>query len=119
MNTLAVLAVLSLVLATPAAVQSAVAGVWEGQTNGGAAIVVDLKVDGKTLTGTLTRDGRPATISDGQVSGNAITFKVTLNEQLETISGEFAEDELKVWLDRQGRERAIALKRAKPASRGR
>jgi opacity protein-like surface antigen len=119
MNTLAVLAVLSLVLATPAAVQSAVAGVWEGQTNGGAAIVLDLKVDGKTLTGTLTRDGQPATISDGQVSGNAITFKVTLNEQPETISGELAGDELKVWLDRQGRERAIALKRAKPAPSGR
>jgi hypothetical protein len=118
MNTLAVLAVLSLVLATPAAVQSAVAGVWEGQTNGGATIVLALKVDGKTLTGTLTRDGQAAALSEGQVSGNAITFKVTLNEQLETISGEFAGDELKVWLDRQGRERAIALKRAKPASGG-
>ena len=119
MNSLALLAVLGFVLGAPAAVQNTVAGLWEGQTNGGSPIVLDLKVDGKSLTGTMTRNGQAATLAEGQVSGNAITFKVTLNEQLESISGELAGDELKVWLDRQGRERAIALKRAKPASRGR
>jgi hypothetical protein len=40
------------------------------------------------------------------VSKNAFTFTATLNEQTETFTGELAGDEIKVWLDRQGREMA-------------
>ena len=45
------------------------------------------------------------------MSENTFTFKAKLNDQTETFSGELAGDEIKVWLDRQGPERAIVLKR--------
>lgn len=88
-------------------------GRWRGQTPNGFDLVLDLTTTEKALTGTLTREGQPATISEGKVSGNTFTFTATLNDQTERFTGEFAGDEMKVWLDRQGRERAAALTRAK------
>lgn len=96
--------------------QSTIAGTWQGETGGGASIVLDLTVKGTTLTGTLTRDGQSTPISDGKVSKDTFSFKAKLNEQLEGLSGERTGEDLKVWLDRQGPSRAIVLKRAKPAA---
>jgi hypothetical protein len=119
MHTVVAVAILSLTLAVPMPAQHALAGAWEGQTNGGASIVLDLTVADKALTGTLTRNGQSTALSDGKVAGDSFTCKATLNDQQESISGERAGDELKVWLDRQGRETAIVLKRVKrsPPSR--
>jgi hypothetical protein len=51
-----------------------------------------------------------------EVSRDSFTFKARLNDQMEGFSGEYAGDQLKIWLDRQGRESAIVLTRVKRAA---
>ena len=41
-----------------AAAQSTLTGKWQGDTDGGAALALDLTVKGDALTGTLTRERR-------------------------------------------------------------
>ncbi len=76
-------------------------------------MVLNLRVADRALTGTVTRDGQSSTITDGNVSGNTFTFSATLGEQAETLSGELDGQQLKVWLDRLGREGAVVFSRAK------
>jgi hypothetical protein len=95
------------------AAQDALSGKWEGETSNGSAIVLDLTAKGTALTGTLTRNGQSSPLSEGKVSRGSFTFKAQINDQIEGISGELAGDEIKMWLDRQGPERAIVLKRVK------
>lgn len=104
---------LSIVLLTAAHAQSPVAGKWEGTTRNGMQVILNLKVADQALTGTVTREGQPATITDGKVSGNTITFKAVLGGEPEALSGELDGEQLKVWLDRQGREGTVAFTRAK------
>ena len=103
--------VLALVLAGHA--QSTAAGKWQGETANGTRLELELTVKDKTLTGTLTRDGDRAPLSDGAVSNNQIAFKAKLGGQIESLSGEVRGDELRIWLDRQGAAKAIAMKRVK------
>ena len=103
-----------LLMAVSAAAQGTLTGIWQGNTNGGAAITLDLTAKGTTLTGTLSRNDDKVPISDGVVTGNAFTFKAVLNDQAETVAGELDGDQLKAWLERQGRESAITLTRGKP-----
>jgi hypothetical protein len=88
-------------------------GAWHGETRNGSAIVLTLSVKADALTGTLTRNGEPTALQDGKVSDQRFSFKATLNDQTEAVSGEIADDAIKVWLDRQGAESAITLRRAK------
>jgi hypothetical protein len=110
---LALIAFTVLALGASAADQNTLTGTWRGVTNAGASVQLDLTAKGTTLTGTLTRNRESTPISDGKVSKDGFTFRATLNGQSEGYSGERAGDELKVWLDRQGRETAIVLTRAK------
>ena len=75
--------------------------------------MLDLKVADGFLTGTITRDGQSSTITEGKVAGNTFTFKAVLGEQTEALTGEFEGQQLKVWLDRQGRDRTVVFTRAK------
>ena len=93
--------------------QATLDGKWKGETNAGATLVLDLAVKGTALTGTLSRNGVSTPLSEGTVSTNTFTFKATLSGQTEQFSGELADDEIKVWLDRQGASTAIVLKRVK------
>jgi hypothetical protein len=106
-------AIAGLLLAASAAAQATIAGKWEGQTPGGSAMVLDLAVKGDVLTGTLTRQGAAAPLSDGKVSKESFTFKAKVNDSVEGFSGERAGADLKVWLDRQGRDAAVTFKRVK------
>jgi hypothetical protein len=65
------------------------------------------------VTGTLTRNDETSPITEGKSSNTAFSFKATLGGQQEAISGELGDDQVTVWLDRQGREGAIVLKRVK------
>ncbi len=104
--------IISLVLAV--VVHAAgVTGKWQGKTPNGFEIVLDLNATDTALTGTLARNGQVVPIADGKVSKETFTFKATLNDQTEGFTGEFAEDEMRVWLDRQGPERAAVLKRVR------
>jgi hypothetical protein len=102
-----------LVLAAVVQAQGTMTGKWLGTTRNGSEIVLALKAVDEKLTGTVTRNGEPATIMDGKISGSTLTFRATLGEQTESVTGELAGEELKVWLDRQGREAAVVLKRVK------
>ena len=95
--------------------QSTMTGKWQGDTDGGAALLLDVTVKGETLTGTLTRNGQGTPLSEGKISKNAFSFKATLNERTEGFSGEYKGDEIRVWLDRQGPEKAVVLTRVKTA----
>jgi opacity protein-like surface antigen len=105
-------ALIATTLAASARAQDALSGTWEGKTGSGAAIVLTLAVKDTALTGTLVRDGQSVPLSDGKVSKNTFTFKLTLNNETEGFSGERAENEIRIWIDRQGRESAIVLQRA-------
>jgi hypothetical protein len=106
--------VLSLFVTVLALAQPGLTGSWEGETPNGARIVLTLKAEKGALTGTLKRNDDSTPISDGKVTKNTFTFKANMNETPETLSGEWTGDEMKVWLERQGAERAIVLRRAKP-----
>jgi hypothetical protein len=106
---------IGLMAAVPVTAQATIAGKWQGQTNGGASVVLELTLKGTSLTGTLTRNDQSTPITDGKVSDETFTFNAKLNETVEGFSGERSGDQLKVWLDRQGRETAILLQRVKPA----
>ncbi len=106
-------AVMVSTLTVLAQAQHVLNGAWQGETRNGSAIVLTLDVKGDALTGTLARNGEPTAIADGKVSDKTFTFKATLNDQTEAVSGEIAGDGIKVWLDRQGAESAITLRRAK------
>jgi hypothetical protein len=93
--------------------QSGLTGQWQGTTNSGSQVVLDLTAKDTTLTGTLTRDDVASKITDGKVDKKGFTFKATLGDQVEVFVGEISGAEIKVWLERQGPERAIAFKRVK------
>jgi hypothetical protein len=95
--------------------RSTMTGRWQGDTDGGAALVLDVTVKGETLAGTLTRNGQGSQLSEGRISKNAFSFKATINERTESFSGEHKGDEIRIWLDRQGPGKAVVLTRVKPA----
>jgi hypothetical protein len=116
MSRFASVAAIVLTCATVTNAQATLTGQWQGETRAGSAIVLDLTVNGPVLTGTLTRNGESIPLSEGTVSKNTFTFKAKINDQTEGFSGELADDHINIWLDRQGAETAIVLKRVKTAS---
>jgi hypothetical protein len=102
-----------LLIAAVAYAQAPLTGKWQGETKSGSAIGLDMTVKGDVLTGTFTRSEQSAPISEGKVAKNAFTFKSTINDQTVAFSGELAGDDIKIWMDQQGPERAIVLKRVK------
>lgn len=105
--------VTALLLAATLHAQAAFTGKWQGETDGGASLALDLTVKGAAVTGTLVRNGESTTIAEGKVEKDTMTFKATLNEHAETFSGRLEQDRLKLWLDRQGPEKAVILTRVK------
>lgn len=106
--------ILALMFALAAHAQSGLTGKWEGETKSGSQVTLDLVVKGSTLTGTLTNGGQTLPIENGKVSKNTFTFTATRGEQTDGFSGEVDGDQVTVWIDRQGRDRAAVLKRVKP-----
>ena len=101
-------------VAAAAHAQTGLTGKWEGETKSGSAVTLDLVVKGTTLDGTLTNGGQTIPIENGKVSKNTFTFTATRGEQTDGFSGEIDGDQITVWIDRQGRDRAAVLKRVKP-----
>ena len=102
-----------LLVAVAAHAQAALTGKWQGETRSGTAIVLDIAAKGDALTGTFTRSEQSAPIAEGKVAKNTFTFKTTINEQTVAFSGELAGENIKIWMDQQGPERAVVLKRVK------
>ena len=117
---LAGIAIVAVVSAFPQA-QYGLTGKWQGETRDGAELVLDVVAKETSLSGTISRNTEVSKITDGKVSktvdGKAskisFTFKAQLGERVEELSGELAEDEIRIWLERQGPSTAIRLKRVK------
>ena len=106
-------AAIALVLAAVVHAQATLTGKWQGETQNGSQIVLDLTATETELSGTLTRNGQPTPITDGKVSKNNFTFKATLGDETEGFTGGLDGDQIRVWLDRQGPERAVVMNRVK------
>jgi len=92
--------------------QTALTGTWHGRTPNGFDVVLELTATEGALTGTLTRDGRPSTITNGKVAKDTFTFNALLDDEPETFTGHIGADEITVWLDRQGPSKAVTFRRA-------
>ena len=98
--------------------QSPLAGTWEGETAQGRLVSLVLAVKGETLTGTITIDRQPVTISDGKVTGTTFSFKGSLDGNTRSFTGELVKDEIRLTPD-GGRAPAILRRPAfKPPSTG-
>ena len=104
---------LALAVAAAVSAQTGLTGKWEGETKSGSQVTLDLVAKGETLTGTLTNGGQTLPIENGKISKNTFTFTATRGEQTDGFSGEITGDQITVWIDRQGRDRAAVLKRVK------
>lgn len=93
--------------------QSTITGKWRGQTPNGFSLELNLTATEHELTGTVIREGESFVITDGKVSKNTFTFTLTMNDEVEKITGEIDGDQMKAWLDRQGPSMAAVLKRVK------
>jgi hypothetical protein len=106
--------ILFLALASMLSAQTGLTGKWQGKTPmSGSDVLLELSVEQETLNGTLTISGETETITDGKVSKNTFTFKVTHDGQTQAFTGEFDGNEVKVWTDRGGSASAAVLKRVK------
>jgi hypothetical protein len=113
MNTVLSTMTMALMFAAVVDAQATLTGKWEGKTRNGFEILLDLTATTTSLTGTLTRNGQATTITDGKVATNGFSFKAAINDQTEGFTGELGDDEIRLWLDRQGPASAAVLKRIK------
>lgn len=107
-------AVLALLAFTATAAD--VTGRWEGERQGRnnqtMKVVMDLKAEGTTLTGTMSSFGdRQVPISDGKVSGDDISFTVTVefngNKMKFLYTGKVSGNEMKMKSTREGSDRTV------------
>jgi hypothetical protein len=117
MRTLARVLLFVLALSTLAIAQT-VAGVWRGATpDNNTPIELNLKIDGETLTGTLTYGNESHVINEGTSVKNQIRFKITRTspdgEVVESIIGELKGDQLVCYLERQGPGSSLTFTRAR------
>jgi hypothetical protein len=117
---LGLLALVALFVVTAAAAD--VSGKWKASTQGrdGKAreVVFNFKVDGETLTGTVSGRSGDREISEGKVVGDDISFTVKMtmgdNNFKMLYKGKVAGDEIKFTTQREGAEntREMTAKRA-------
>lgn len=91
--------------------QAGLTGRWEGSTDLGRYVVLDLKVSGQQLTGTFALDKQSAEIRDGQTTGNTFSFVVTIGGRTAAFNGELMDDRIE--LAPQGGAAPVVLKRVK------
>lgn len=114
MNRTARSVVLALAVPVLLAAQTQLTGKWRGETPSGGQIVLDVKATGATLTGTFMMNKETAAITDGKVSKNTFTFKATIDDRADDgFSGEVGADQVRLWPDRMGPDRAVVLRREK------
>ena len=76
-----------------------VTGKWTAQVPGRSGqmrdVTITLKADGQTLTGSITGRGGENPISEGKVSGDDLSFKVTTQNGTQTYTGKVVGSEIK------------------------
>lgn len=105
-------AVFALLVSTAAAAD--LTGTWEGERQGRnnqtMKVVLNLKAEGSTLTGTMSSFGnRQLPIQDGKISGDDISFTVTVefnnNKMKFLYTGKVSGNEIKMKATREGSDR--------------
>jgi len=117
MKRFASIVVLAIAVAVTVHAAGTLTGKWQGVTDDGATLVLDLTVKGTALTGTFSRNGQTSKLTDGKVAKNSFTFKASINERTDTFSGQFDDDQIKMWLERQGPSKAVVLNGSRKSSR--
>jgi len=80
-----------------------VTGTWVGQLTGDDRVLTyNLKTEGEKLTGNVTSDLGDLPIYEGKVTGQTISFKVTLNGIVIPHEGKISNDSLKLKLTYDG-----------------
>jgi len=120
MNRLFATAAITALFAT-IAMAADISGKWVGQVpgrNGTTENTFTLKQAGDQLTGTMTNQAGEFPIKEGKVTGDDVSFKVTLEFNGNSIglmfSGKVSGDELKMKRTREGSDQAqeFSLKKA-------
>jgi hypothetical protein len=94
-------------------------GKWEGTINtpnGEIKLVFTFKVEGDKLTGTVESPRGERPITDGKVTGDELSFKVTAGDNVMTYQGKMAGDTLNMKSQGPRGERELVLKRAAAAA---
>jgi hypothetical protein len=71
-------------------------GKWQGTTESGRSVLLDLKVKGKQLTGTLTLAQQSANITEGTVEKKAFSFKATVDNRTITLTGRLVAEDIEL-----------------------
>jgi hypothetical protein len=91
--------------------QATLTGRWEGSTNLGRQVVLDVKASDQQLTGTFVLDKQSAEIRDGKTAGKTFSFAVSLGGRTASFTGEVTDDSME--LTPQGGAAPVVLKRVK------
>jgi len=67
--------------------EAGLTGKWTGTTASGRPVVLDVKVKGQRLTGTLTLAQQAADITEGKVEEKTFSFKATMEGRTVTFDG--------------------------------
>jgi hypothetical protein len=94
-----------------------VSGRWEGTApmpEGPMAVIYTLRTDGATLTGTVQAAGMELPISDGQVNGEELSFKVVVEVEGSQYlhHGKFTGDTMQMAVEGPVSEFEFTLKRS-------
>lgn len=96
-------------------------GKWEGTINtpnGDIKLVFTFKVEGDKLSGTVESPRGERPITDGKVSGDDLSFKVTAGDNVMTYQGKMSGDSMNMKSQGPRGERELVLKRAAAAKQG-
>jgi hypothetical protein len=91
--------------------QAGLAGKWEGTTESGRPVVLDMKVKGRQLTGTITVGKQSADITDGKVEEKTFSFKATVEDRTPTFNGRLTGEVVELTVE--GVASPLTLKRVK------
>ena len=110
-------AVILILFAALAAFAADVAGTWKGSMEtpmGTTETSATLKVDGKTVTGTMNFMGSDQKIQNGKLDGDKISFEVPTEMVTIAYKGTVSGDEMKLTMAVMDQEMPLVLKRVKP-----
>ncbi len=89
-------------------------GRWIGKVGESSELALNLKVDGKKLSGTIYTPDGDGPIANGKVSGNSFSFSYSTNGNMISYAGKLDGDKIDVSVMYQGKEFKGTLSRMQP-----
>jgi hypothetical protein len=92
--------------------QGGLTGKWEGKTESGRPVLLDVRIKGKQLTGTFTLAQQSADIIEGKIEGKTFAFKASAEgRRTLAFNGRLVGDEIELTVE--GVSNPLTLKRVK------